>query len=648
MVNEEDFLLETQILKSEIQKLKSKVKTMQESSCWKITYPYRRFADFIKCFFVKDLDKKLEKDFEKELDKDFDYRKTVGFFKKERLKLFWNLRHGDVLPYQAFGLCRQDWIDQKNKVFNSEIHFSVVAVLFNPNEQYFREMIHSLFGQTYKNWDLTLLDFSTEEHQKIDIAIKEFADKDSRISYKKFEPSADRTSEVNRCAHMAKGKYVFVLNQNDILHPSAFYEFTSSLQDEDYDFIYADEAAFANNKLHDITETYFKPDFAPEYFYSTNFMRHCVLFKKELLNEIKDYDILSSYDLYIKFMEKTERVFHLAKCLYFERELACSGESDAFFPKEDGVKSLTEHFERAGIEAEVSEGKEKNCYRVKYCIKGQPLVSIIIPNYDHWKTLKVCLESIKKSTWQNYEIIIIENNSKDPETFKYYESLKSDPKIKILYWEKGFNYSAINNFGFEHTKGDYILLLNNDVEVINENWIEEMLMYSQQNGIGAVGAKLYFPSGKIQHGGVIVTNLKLILHSFKDCERNSTGYNFRLSTVQNYSAVTAACMMIPRDVYIKVGGLNEIYQVAFNDVDLCIKIRQAGYRIVWTPYAELYHYESESRGQDDTMEKIVRSITEVTILRHKWAKMFANGDPYYNINLSKECNFKLKYGSVFF
>lgn len=620
MSNIEDVLLENELLKAQIM-------TMQESFFWKLTGPCRSFVDFI-----KETKRKL-----------FSHSLNIKNFS---MRYFWTFRHGELLPYQAFGLTHEKWINQKNHQFNKNIHISIVTVLHNTNIKYLHDMALSVLSQTYSNWDFTILDFSTEEHQKRNENCKKLAEKDIRIKYVTFDNQQEISSIVNQYIDMATGEYIFILNQNDILHPSAFFEIISLLQNENADFIYGDECSFYKDNIHSINETYFKPDFAPDYFYSTNYIRHCVALKKTILAEIDSYNVFSDYDLYLKIIEKTEKISHISKCLYFERTLKENDTDDLFFKKADDLQALQMHFKRAGINASVSKGSNKNCHKISYSIEGNPLVSIIIPSKDHWQTLKTCINSIRKSTWKNYEIIIIENNSKEPETFEYYNSLKDEPYIKVLYWEKEFNYSAINNFGFENAKGDHILLLNNDVEVISDNWLEEMLMYSQQTQVGAVGAKLYFPSGKIQHAGAIITNSH-IDHSFKFYEGDSTGYNDRLITVQDYTAVTAACIMIPRKVFTDVCGLEEIYKIAYNDMDLCLKIRNAGYRIVWTPYAELYHYESESRGQNDTIIKKIRNRTELSIFKQKWQKMLNQGDSYYNSNLDDFFFFTLNKNAVF-
>lgn len=285
----------------------------------------------------------------------------------------------------------------------------------------------------------------------------------------------------------------------------------------------------------------------------------------------------------------------------------------------------------------MEDGAVLSWYRMRYEIKGHPKISIIIPNKDHVDLLSRCISSIReKSTYDNYEIIIVENNSMLKSTFAYYDSLAEDEKIKVVKWEKEFNYSAINNFGVTFASGEYILLLNNDMEVIAADWLEEMLMFAQRDDVGAVGAKLYYPDDTVQHAGVILGIGGVAGHSHKYFKKGEPGYFARLVVAQDLSAVTAACMMMPKAVFDEVGGLDEGYKVAFNDVDLCMKIRQAGYLIVYTPYAELYHYESVSRGSEDTPEKVERFNGEVARFMERWGEELLAGDPYYNPNLSLE------------
>lgn len=426
--------------------------------------------------------------------------------------------------------------------------------------------------------------------------------------------------------------------------------------DKGADFIYTDEATFESPELHKIIHTNFKPDFAPDYFHGCNYICHFTSFKRTLLESSggafnSECDGSQDYDLFLRLTEHAQKICHIAKCLYFWRSSSSSvaeGTGAKPYTMKAGKHALENHFKRCGQEAEIDFAKVNNTYRVKYKIKEKPLVSIIIPSYDHWKTLKRCIDSIETlSTYKNYEIIIIENNSKLKKIFDYYKSLESDEKEKVVTWPGRFNYAAINNFGFTYARGG-IILLNNDTQVITPGWIEEMLMFAQRKDVGAVGAMLYFPSGKIQHAGVILGLHGLAGHACYKAFKDTICYCYRNVLAMNCSAVTAACMMMSRTVYEQVKGFDESLKVDFNDVDLCMRIRKAGYLIVWTPFAELYHSESESCGQKDTLEKVKRSQIETEIFKERWKKELLAGDPYYNPNLSVSFDdFSTKDGAVF-
>ena len=277
-------------------------------------------------------------------------------------------------------------------------------------------------------------------------------------------------------------------------------------------------------------------------------------------------------------------------------------------------------------------------YKTEHIIDAKPMISIIIPNKDHIDDLEKCINSIeRKSHYENYEYIIIENNSEEEKTFEYYQKVEAEnSKVHVVYWKDEFNYSAINNFGVKYAKGDYLLFLNNDTEIINDNCLEELVGYCMHEGVGAVGARLYYSDNTIQHAGVIVGFGGIAGHAFLGLDRSANGYFSRIICAQDLSAVTAACMMVKKEVFEEIGGFDTDLKVAFNDVDLCMKIRTAGYRIVYNPYAELYHYESKSRGLEDTPEKVERFNGEIATFAQKWPEILKHGDPYYNPNLSME------------
>ena len=537
---------------------------------------------------------------------------------------------------------REEMIRQKEEVFDRDIRFSILVPLYNTPKEYLTTMIQSVRNQTYGNWELCLADGSDEAHGYVGKICRRMARKDRRIRYQKLEKNLGISENTNACIGMATGDYIGLFDHDDVLHPSALYEDMKAICEKNADFIYTDE-----NTFHDIPadayQPHYKPDYAPDTLRANNYICHFTVFEKGLLKKVgggfrSEFDGSQDFDLVLRLTEKAKMIVHIPKVLYYWRAHKNSvAESVSAKPYvvEAAKKAIGEHLKRVGLEGEALDSKVPSMYRLKYAIKGEPLISIIIPNMDHREDLQRCIDSILRlTTYPNWEIIIVENNSKEEGTFRYYDMLKKDPRIKIVKWKGKFNYSAINNFGFRETGGEHILLLNNDVEVISPDWLQEMLMYSQREDVGAVGAKLYYPDYTIQHAGLGLGILTLAGHYHRNFAGNHPGYMGRLIYAQDLSGVTAACMMMPRHVYEEVEGLDETFEVAFNDVDLCMRIRKAGYLIVWTPFAELYHYESKSRGADDAPEKRERFVSEVTRFQQRWEKELAAGDPYYNPNLT--------------
>ena len=354
----------------------------------------------------------------------------------------------------------------------------------------------------------------------------------------------------------------------------------------------------------------------------------------------------------LRLTEKAEKIYHVRKLLYFWRRHENSVAMDIgakSYAVEAGKRAVSEAVKRAGYNAEVESSKAfPTMYRIKYELKENPLVSILIPNMNHLEDLKCCIESvILKSTYKNYEIIVIENNSTDEDIFEYYEKIENYENVRVVRFEGAFNYSAVNNYGAAFAKGDYLLLLNNDVEVITPDWLEEMLMYSQREDVGITGAKLYYPDDTVQHGGVIVGLGGVAGHTHLRALKDDAGYMGRMFYAHNVSAVTGACLMIRRQIFDTLGGLDCDLAVAFNDVDLCLRVRQLGYLIVFTPYAELYHYESKSRGYEDTPEKQERFGREIKIFKSLWSDgILKYGDPYYNPNFSLDSDYAVLYGEI--
>lgn len=530
---------------------------------------------------------------------------------------------------------------QKEYNFDKNTKFSILVPLYNTPIKYLTDMIDSVLEQTYDNWELCLADASDKNTEEISNICKNYCQKDSRIKYKKIE-NKSIPENTNVCCDMSTGDYIVLFDHDDILSKGALFEIAKVIDDKNSDYIYTDEALFTN-KIKKPLAVHFKPDFSPDTLRSYNYICHLSAFKRDLFYEVgkfrEDYNGSQDYDLALRLSEKAKNIVHIDKVLYFWRvhqNSVSSGADAKPYTIISAKKALKDHLERVGLKGEVLDSKDPSTYKIKYDIMGNPKISILIPNKDHVNDLKVCLDSIyKKSTYKNFEIVIVENNSEEKETFEYYETIKEKHKnLKVINYKGKFNYSKINNFGVEHCTGEYILLLNNDVEVLTDNWLEEMLMFAQREDVGAVGCKLYYPDDTIQHAGVIVGLGGVAGHSHKRFDRNSSGYMFRLNVAQNLSACTAASLMMKKSVFNEINGFDEKFEVAFNDVDLCLRIRELGKLIVYTPYSELYHYESISRGDEDTPEKIKRFQGEINRFKDRWKDFLEKGDPYYNSNLT--------------
>lgn len=626
-------------LKIQLSEMNQKYNAVISSTCWRITRPLR---------FVFARIKKICR------SNRFLYlvAKGIKSLLTEGFRATWNKVRFTIARANANGnyysrtiLKKGEREFQENKKFDRDILFSIIVPLYNTPEVFLKEMIESVQDQTYAKWELCLADGSDDKHSDVEKIYRQYIRKDKRIKYKKLDNNLGISENTNAAIEMATGDYIGLFDHDDLLHPSVLYEYMNVICEKNADFIYCDEDKFEtiDGKYF---EPNFKPDFSIDYLRSNNYICHFVVFKKSLLGRIglfrKQFDGSQDHDMILRMTEIAENIVHVPKVLYHWR---CSSASVAANPNaktytaEAGIHAINEHLVRCGLKGRAESSTiHPNVYRVRYDITGNPMVSIIIPNKDHKEDLSRCVESIiSKSTYPNYEIIIVENNSIEWQTFEYYKQLEEKPNVRIITYEtKGeFNYSAINNYGVKFAKGEHILLLNNDIEIIADNWLEEMLMFSQREDVGAVGAKLYYPNETIQHAGVILGIGGIAGHSHKYFPRNAYGYMSRLFIQQDLSAVTAACLMMKKNVFEDVNGLDEEkFKVAFNDVDLCMKIRDKGYLIAWTPYAEAYHYESISRGLEDTPEKQERFQGEVLAFKEKWGAVLQQGDPYYNPNLT--------------
>ena len=530
---------------------------------------------------------------------------------------------------------------QKNQVFAYAPKISVLVPVYNTPEEFLKQMIQSVRVQTYPNWELCIANANPANdnvRRILDICTR----KDSRIKVVDVVENEGIAQNTNRALDIATGEYVGLLDHDDLLEESALYEIVKRInENEKTDVLYSDEDKVTTN-LEEYFAPNIKPDFNLDMLRSNNYICHFFVAKKELVEEVGRfravYNGAQDYDLILRCVEKAEHIEHIAKILYHWRihqESTADNPLSKMYAYDAGKEAIEEHLKRCQTEGEVSLTDNLGFYRVKYKISGNPLISILIPNKDQKETLDKCLRSIEKLTdYDNYEIIIIENNSTEKETFEYYNEISKKEKIRVIYWQGEFNYSAINNFGAGHARGDYLLLLNNDMEVINGDWLQEMLSHCQREEVGAVGARLYYPDDTVQHAGIIIGIGGVAGSVFVGMKRGYTGYMHRASIQQDLSAVTAACMLIKRSVFEEVGGLEEKLQIAFNDVDLCLRIRKKGYLIVYDPYVELYHYESKTRGPEDTKEKVRRFQSEIEYMRSHWISILKNGDPAYNPNLT--------------
>ena len=537
----------------------------------------------------------------------------------------------------------------KEEMLNFEYQPKIsIIVPIDPSGVGITAIIKSVINQKYKNWELYIA--VATSRPDVRNSFSAYTKKDARINIRILPENRETSRISNEALSLATGEYIGLLHVSDELSPDALYEVVSALQNNrTADMIYSDEDTIDTAEHR--SDPFFKPDWSPDMFFSWMYTGNLVVYNKKIIDKIggfrEEYDGSQEYDLALRFIEKTDRIHHIPRILYHRRIVLDTAAPVLGTNNEACIaakKALNEYMRRNTIEGEVSDGVWIGSYNLKRKLLKTPLVSVIIPTKDNVVVLKRCIDSIlQKTSYTNYEIIIVDNNSKDKETYDYFRDLETIQNVKILKYEKEFNFSAINNFSVKNARGEILLFLNNDTEVITKDWMTAMLEHAQQSEVGAVGCKLLYQDNTIQHAGVILGINSISIpfengvaeHAHKHFPKSNDGYFGRINVIQNFSAVTAACMMVRKEVFEAVGGFDEQnLKVSFNDIDLCLKIRERGYRIVYTPYAELYHYESLSRGYEDTQEKHEQSSREFRYMREKWGKVIDKGDPYYNPNLS--------------
>ena len=574
-------------------------------------------------------------------------KKGLRYFKHYGPKEFWIRLHERFEPeevpygpwYEAYIPDEAELEKQRHHRFSSAPLISVAVPAYRTPETFLRQMIDSLLAQTYGNWELCIANGSPDDEQMKQV-LAEYTQRDSRIRVQELKENLGIAGNTNAALAMTEGEFAGILDHDDLLAPNALYEIALALEkDPELDAVYTDEDKVTTD-LSEHFQPHLKPDFNLDLLRSNNYICHFFVARQSVIRKAggfrQEFDGAQDHDFIFRCVEEAGKIGHVPEILYHWRTHKAStadNPASKMYAFEAGRRAIEAHLKRTGTEGTVTHTPDLGFFRVQYPVHGEPLVSIIIPNKDEKEALHACIASIKEKTkYQNYEIIIVENNSTSEEIFAYYEELKKDPKIRVIRWEKEFNYSAINNYGARYANGEYLLFLNNDTEMISEDAIKEMLGHCMRKEVGAVGAKLLYADDTVQHAGVVIGFGNYAGHANTGIGRNDYGYMVRARINCNYSAVTAACMMTKKSLFREVGGFDEQFVVACNDIDYCLKIRNIGKLIVFNAFSEWYHYESKSRGYEDTDEKIKRFEGEIRRFQRKWQDVLDAGDPYYNKN----------------
>ena len=564
-------------------------------------------------------------------------------FKYELKQLVKKILRYDYRAYKKYlkeeQLSEEEREMQRQRRFQSMPLISIVVPLIDTKKKYLDETINSILNQTYSNWEIC---FTGSKIFMCSDFIKRYCENNPRM---KCIFSSERdilTNHIDRAFDVCQGEYVAFLDCKDKLAENALYECVKYINlYQTVEVIYTDEDRVSNNGKN--FSPHFKPDFNKDLFYSCNYIGHLLVLSRELILKVRrrkeKYKSAQEYDLLLRCLEMTEEIVHIPKILYHRRGVRGTHVFALESTEEKSmaeIKALQDYFDRNGIEAKAKMTETLGIHRVQYDLVQKPKVTIIIPNKDHVEDLCNCLDAIrKKAGYDNYEILIIENNSENKKTFEFYRDISRQyTNVKVIFWKGKFNYAAINNWGVQFASGELLLFLNNDVEWISDDFLKEMVSVSLRKEVGIVGCLLFFPDDSIQHAGVIMGYSGIAGHAFIGTPRGVGGYYSRIVCMQEYSAVTAACLMIKKEIFQNVNGFDESFEVAFNDIDLCLRVLKTGKLIVYDPYAQAYHYESKTRGSDSAKKNIKRFDREKELLRKKWGNYIDNGDPYYNRNLT--------------
>ena len=579
-------------------------------------------------------------------------KKGIRYFKHYGPRAFWNrlldklepeeVPYGPWFEQNKAGIQELERQADRQQKFACRPLISIVVPCYQTPERYLTEMLDSVRQQSYSRWQLCLADATPSDivRELVDAYCKKY--QEERIIYKHLDENQGIAENTNAGIEMAEGDWIGFLDHDDLLAPETLYEMVSLMNAQpQVEAIYSDEDQVEEAKSGlEHKKPHFKPDFSLDLLRSNNYITHFFCVKRKVLELTggfrAEFNGAQDYDFILRCTENAEKVGHVPRVLYHWRVHSRSTADNPLskmYAYEAGQHALEAHLKRIGQPGEVSQLLHFGFYRVKYPVSGNPMASILIPNKDQAETLRRCIQSIQQSTWKNYEVIIVENNSQEAETFQYYDELCQQKEegqiygtgvlhggqpVKVVVWKQGFNYSAINNFGASYAAGSYFVLLNNDIEIITPDWLEEMLGNCQRPEVGIVGARLYYPDNTVQHAGIVVGIDGIAANMFPGLRRGQEGYYHKAAIQLNYSAVTAACMMVSRQIYERVHGLEEQLAVAFNDLDFCLRVCQEGYLVVYDPFVEAYHYESKSRGKEDTKEKVCRFGEEIEFIRGRW------------------------------
>ena len=535
---------------------------------------------------------------------------------------------------------------QRNRMFDNGVKFSIIVPLYNTPLNFLDDLVHSVMAQTYSNWQLCFADGSN--NVKVQEHLREKLNDGSyqgRITYQQLAENKGISENTNEALKLAVGEYVVLMDHDDTLSPDALYELMVQIEEHGAEVIYSDEDKI---DIHgkERFEPYFKSDFNVDLLCSNNYICHIFCVKRDIALKVggfdSEYDGAQDHDFILKCISEVDKVYHVPKILYHwrtHRNSTAENPESKMYAYTNGKKAVKKYFETQGVEVEMEDGLQLGQYHARHIVQGSPLVSIIIPNKDHVRDLDMCLKSIVRNTYDNYEVIVVENNSTDSETFDYYKDMGNVcERAKVVTYKpakgEGFNFSKINNFGVKEAKGEYLLFLNNDIEAIGDDWLDRMLGFCQREDVGIVGAQLLYPDGIIQHAGVVIGFGEIAGHAFVGLHPDECKAFGRAMLTQDYSAVTAACLLTKKCIFDEVGGFDEEFTVAFNDIDYCLRVRALDKKVVYNSFAALTHYESKSRGAEDTPEKKQRFADEIRMFQERWADILRDGDPYYNVNLA--------------